>query len=150
MYYVYLNTKNLIYLPRIGGGQMIVWPSDFPVWWGPWPLGPLPWVRHWLLLCALLYFFLEMLYVFLIKRMERFLFLDLFFTWIDHLCLDNFCNVWLEFNILILVYVLAYVFSCVCMWFLNDLCVITFYFFEFFFYVSYKFYWNHHVVRYFL
>ena len=25
---------------------MIVWPPDFPVWGGPWPLGPPPWVRH--------------------------------------------------------------------------------------------------------
>ena len=26
----------------MGGGQMIVWPPDFPVWGGPWPLGPPP------------------------------------------------------------------------------------------------------------
>ena len=45
MYCVYLK-KKIIYTSN-GGGQMIVWPPDFPVWGGPWPLGPPPWVRHW-------------------------------------------------------------------------------------------------------
>ena len=38
--------KKILYTSN-GGGQMIVWPPEFPVWEGPWPLGPPPWVRHW-------------------------------------------------------------------------------------------------------
>ena len=38
MYCVYLK-KKIVYTSN-GGGQMIVWPPEFPVWGGPWPLGP--------------------------------------------------------------------------------------------------------------
>ena len=35
MYYEYLKKKS--YITSNGGGQMIVWPPDFPVWGGPCP-----------------------------------------------------------------------------------------------------------------
>ena len=38
MYYVYLK-KKILYTSN-GGGQMIVWPPDFPVWGGHGPLAP--------------------------------------------------------------------------------------------------------------
>ena len=37
-----LEKKNLIYLTSNGGGQMIVWPADFPVWGRPWLLASPP------------------------------------------------------------------------------------------------------------
>ena len=44
MYYVYLKKKKCICLEWGGGGQMIVWPLDFPVWGGG--HDPL-WLRQW-------------------------------------------------------------------------------------------------------
>ena len=38
---LYIMKKKILYTSN-GGGQMIVWPPDFPVWGGPWPLGPPP------------------------------------------------------------------------------------------------------------
>ena len=40
MHYVFLK-KKILYTSN-GRDQMIVWPPDFPVWGGPWPLGPPP------------------------------------------------------------------------------------------------------------
>ena len=99
-------------------------------------------------LCVLIhiYMFLK-LYVIMRKCMERFIFSDIFFNLNNLLFLDTFCIVWLQFNIFILIYVRAYVFSYVCMWFLNDLCVTMFAFLKSLNFSS-KFYWNHHVVRY--
>ena len=38
--------KKILYTSN-GGGQMIVWPPDFPVWGGAMAPWPPPWVRHW-------------------------------------------------------------------------------------------------------
>ena len=37
---LYIFEKKKILHTSNGGGQMIVWPPEFPVWVGPWPLGP--------------------------------------------------------------------------------------------------------------
>ena len=54
---LYIMKKKILYTSN-GGGQMIVWPPDFPVWGGPWPLGPPPgYATAWVWRIQLLIFF---------------------------------------------------------------------------------------------